>query len=66
METIIKIDSRGRERMFDIRVDRLRDGTANIVKTTGLVDGKKQTSIIHVPLGYDSAVKRAKTIWKNQ
>lgn len=66
MDTIIKIDSRGRERMFDIRVDRLRDGTANIVKTTGLVDGKKQTSIIHVPLGYDSAVKRATTMWKNQ
>lgn len=52
--------------MFDIRVDRLRDGTANIVKTTGLVDGKKQISVIHVPLGYDSAMKRAQTIWKNQ
>ena len=66
METIFKTDARGRQRMFDIRVDRLRDGTANIVKTTGLVDGKKQTSVIHVPLGYDSAVKRAKTMWKNQ
>ena len=66
MDTIFKTDARGRQRMFDIRVDRLRDGTANIVKTTGLVDGKKQTSVIHVPLGYDSAVKRAKTMWKNQ
>lgn len=66
METIFKTDARGRQRMFDIRVERLRDGTANIVKTTGLVDGKKQTSVIHVPLGYDSAVKRAKTMWTNQ
>ena len=66
METIFKTDARGRQRMFDIRVDRLRDGTANIVKTTGLVDGKKQSSVIHVSLGYESAVKRAKTMWKNQ
>lgn len=66
METIFKTDARGRQRMFNIRVERLRDGTANIVKTTGLVDGKKQTSVIHVPLGYDSAVKRAKTMWTNQ
>jgi len=66
METIFKTDSLGRQRMFDIRVDKLPDGTANIVKTTGLVDGKKQTSVIHVPLGYDSALKRATTMWKNQ
>lgn len=66
METIIKTDAHGRERMWAIRVDRLNDGTANIVKTTGLVDGKKQTSVVHVPLGYESAVKRAGTMWKNQ
>lgn len=66
MNTIFKTDARGRQRMFDIHVDKLRDGTANIVKTTGLVDGKKQTSVIHVPLGYDSAKKRAHTMWKNQ
>lgn len=66
MDTIIKKDARGRERAFDIRVDRLPDGTANIVKTTGLVDGKKSTSVIHVPLGYESALKRARTVWTNQ
>lgn len=66
MDTIIKTDAHGRERMFDIRIERLRDGTANIVKTTGLVEGKKQTSITHVPLGYESAKKRALTMWKNQ
>jgi len=66
MDTIIKTDTRGRQRMFYIRVDKLPDGTANIVKTTGLVDGKKSESVIHVPLGYDSALKRATTIWKNQ
>ena len=66
MDTIIKTDAHGRERIFNIRVDRLRDGTANIVKTTGLVDGKKTTSTIHVPLGFNSASKRAMTIWKNK
>lgn len=66
MDTIIKIDAHGRERVFDIHVERLRDGTANIIKTTGLIDGKKQTSVIHVPLGYKSASKRALTMWKNQ
>lgn len=66
MNTIFKTDANGRERMFNIHVEKLRDGTANIVKTTGLVDGKKQTSVIHVPLGYNSALKRAQTIWTNQ
>lgn len=66
METLFKTDARGRKRMFDIRVEKREDGTADIVKTTGLVDGKKQTSVIHVPLGYESALKRATTIWKNQ
>lgn len=66
MDTIIKTDAQGRERTFDIRVERLRDGTANIIKTTGLVEGKKSTSVTHVPLGYESAKKRALTMWKNQ
>lgn len=66
MDTIFKTDAHGRQRMFYISVERLSDGTANILKTTGLVDGKKTTSTIHVPLGYESAKKRAMTIWKNQ
>jgi len=66
MDTIIKTDAQGRDRVFTIRVERLRDGTANIVRTTGLVDGKKTTSTTHVPLGYESAKKRALTMWKNQ
>lgn len=61
MSTVIKKDARGRDRVFEIRV-----GTANIIKTTGLVDGKKQTSVIHVPLGYESAKKRAATMLANQ
>lgn len=66
MDTIFKTDANGRERMFEIHVEKLKDGTANIVKTTGLVYGKKQQSIIHVPLGYKSALKRAQTMWNNQ
>lgn len=66
MDTIFKTDARGRERIFDVRIERLHDGTANIVKTTGLVDGKKMMTTTHVPLGYESAKKRAETMWKNE
>ena len=66
METLFKTDKSGRKRMFDIRVEKLEDGTANIVRTTGLGDGKKTTSVTHVRLGYESALKRAKTMWENQ
>lgn len=66
MRTSIKKDARGRDRVFEIRVEALDDGTANIIKTTGLVDGKKSTSVIHVPLGLESAKKRAATMAKNQ
>ena len=66
MDTIFKTDTHGRQRMFDIHVECLPDGTANIVKTTGLVEGKKVKSVTHVPLGYESAKKRALTIWKNK
>ena len=42
------------------------DGTANIIKKSGLVGGKELVSTIHVKLGYDSALKRAKTMWENE
>jgi ATP-dependent DNA ligase len=66
MDTIFKTDNLGRERMFDIVVERLSDGTANIVKTCGLVTGHKFVTTTHVPLGVESANKRAATIWKNE
>jgi len=66
METIFKTDKNGKKRYFDISVNKLPDGTANIVKKTGMVGGKESVSTIHVKLGYDSALKRAKTMWENQ
>ena len=66
METIFKTDKNGKKRYFDISVEKLSDGTANIIKKTGMVGGKESVSTIHVKLGYDSALKRAKTIWENQ
>ena len=66
METIFKTDKNGRKRYVNISVEKLSDGTANIIKKTGMVDGKESVSKIHVKLGYDSALKRARTMWENQ
>jgi DNA ligase-1 len=66
METIFKTDKNGKKRYFDISVEKMSDGTAQIVKKTGMVGGKESVSNIHVKLGYDSALKRAKTMWENQ
>ena len=46
MDTILKTDANGRERMFKIHVEKLRDGTANIVKTTGLVQVKNNRVLL--------------------
>ena len=66
METIFKTDSKGRQRYVNISVQKMSDGTANIIKKSGLVGGKELVSTIHVKLGYDSALKRAKTMWENE
>ena len=66
METIFKTDKNGKKRYFDISIEKLSDGTANIIKKTGMVGGKESVSTIHVKLGYDSALKRARTMWENQ
>ena len=66
METIFKTDKNGKKRYFNISVEKLADDTANIIKKTGMVGGKESVSIIHVKLGYDSALKRARTMWENQ
>jgi DNA ligase-1 len=65
METIFTKDKSGRDRFLDIRVEEI-DGCWCILKTTGIVGGKESISTTQVPLGYESATKRAKTMWKNQ
>jgi ATP-dependent DNA ligase len=67
MERLIKKDKNGRERFMDIRVEDLGDGTADIVKSTGVVDTDKvSVSRTNVKTGYEKAIARAQTIWNNE
>lgn len=67
MERTTKIDKNGRERFTDIRVEDLGDGTADIVKSTGIV-GTENISVsrTNVKGGYEKACARAKTMWNNE
>lgn len=66
MERISYVDKHGRSRMIDISVIKNTDGTATIVKSSGLLHGKQLTSTIIVKTGYEKALIRAKTMWKNE
>ena len=67
MERLIREDKNGRKRFTDIRVEDLGDGTADIVKTTGMVGSEKVIeSRTHVKTGYEKALARAKTMWNNE
>ena len=67
MERLIKKDKNGRERFTDIRVEDLNDGTADIVKTSGVMGTEKViTSRINVKTGYEKALARAQTMWNNE
>ena len=64
MNTIFTTDKNGKKRYLDIRVEEINNVWC-IVKATGQVGGKEATSVTEVPLGFESATKRAKTMWKN-
>ncbi len=64
MNTIFTTDKNNKKRYIDIRVEK-RGECWCIVKASGQVGGKEATSVTEVPLGYESAVKRANTMWKN-
>jgi ATP-dependent DNA ligase len=67
MERLIHKDKMNRERYTDIRVDKLIDGTADIVKVSGIVGNDKFTeSRTNVKTGYEKAIKRAQTMWNNE
>lgn len=67
MERLIKMDKNGRERFTDIRVEDLGDGTADIVKSTGVVGTDNiSTSRTNVKTGYEKACVRAQTMWNNE
>ena len=67
MERLIKIDKNGRERFTDIRVENLDNGTADIVKSTGVIGTDKvSVSRTNVKTGYEKALVRAQTMWNNE
>ena len=67
MERLIKRDKNGRERFTDIQVEDLGDGTAHIIKTTGMLGSDKlSTSKTLVKTGYEKACARAQTMWNNE
>jgi len=67
MERLIRKDKNDRERFTDIHVEDLGDGTADIVKTSGMVGSDKVTiSRTNVKTGYEKAFARAQTMWNNE
>ncbi len=67
MERLIREDKNGRERFTDIHVEGLGDGTADIVKTSGMIGSDKTiVSRTNVTTGYEKALVRAKTMWNNE
>lgn len=66
MERLIKKDKNGRDRFTDISVKDNGDGTANIIKVSGIVGGKTTESITLVKTGYEKALMRAQTMWNNE
>ena len=67
MERLIKQDKYGRDRYIDIKVEDLKDGTADIVKISGIVESDKfSESRTNVKTGYEKALKRAQTMWNNE
>jgi len=67
MERLIKQDKHNRDRYIDIKVEDLKDGTADIVKISGIVGSEKfSESRTNVKTGYEKALKRAQTMWNNE
>src|SRR6056300_284379 len=67
MERLIRQDKHGRDRYIDITVEDLKDGTADIVKISGIVGNEKYVeSRTNVKTGYEKAIKRAQTMWNNE
>jgi len=67
MERLIRQDKHGNKRYVDIKVEDLGDGTADIVKISGVEGNDKfSESRINVKTGYEKALKRAQTMWNNE
>ena len=67
MERLIRQDKHNRDRYIDIKVEDSKDGSADIVKVSGIVGSDKFTeSRTNVKTGYDKALKRAQTMWNNE
>ena len=67
MERLIRESKNGQRRFTDIHVEDLGNGTADIVKTTGVVGSENViVSRTNVKTGYEKAMARAQTMWNNE
>ena len=67
MERLIRQDKHGNDRYIDIKVEDLGDGTADIVKISGVLGNEKfSESRTNVKTGYEKALARAQTMWNNE
>ena len=67
MERLIHKDKLNRDRYIDIKVEDLKDGTADIVKISGIMGNDKfSESRTNVKTGYEKALIRAQTMWNNE
>ena len=63
MERLIRQDKHGNDRYIDIKVEDLGDGTADIVKISGVLGNEKfSESRTNVKTGYEKALARAPTM----
>jgi DNA ligase-1 len=67
MQRLIRQDKHGHDRYTDFKVEDLKNGTADIVKISGIVGSDKfSESRTNVNTGYEKALKRAQTMWNNE
>ena len=67
MERLIHKDKLNRTRYTDFKVEDLKNGTADIVRISGIVGNDKFIeSRTNVKTGYEKALKRAQTMWNNE
>ena len=67
MERLINKDKLNRTRYTDFKVEDLKNGTADIVRISGIVGNDKFIeSRTNVKTGYEKALKRAQTMWNNE
>ncbi|CAM9531703.1 unnamed protein product [Pylaiella littoralis] len=66
LKRLVQKKPKGRNRFTDISIEENGDGTANIIKRSGVIGGVTTESTTRVKTGYTKALSRANTLWKNE